>query len=331
MTNVASNSSIVLPSNDRRTKFPPVETFNKGFMQVDAEHSVYFEESGNPQGKPVLFLHGGPGAGPEPGHRQYFDPKVYRIVLIDQRGAGKSTPFASLNNNTTWHLISDIERLREKLKIDKWVVFGGSWGSTLSLAYAITHPERVKALVLRGIFLCRRQEIHWFYQFGAHHLYPDEWERYLAAIPKEEHHDLVSAYYRRLTSEDAKVRHAAAEAWARWEGSTLRLLPDLELLKNFTGDSIAPALARIECHYFMNNAFFTSDNWIIENISKIQHIPARIVHGRYDVVCPIQNAWDLHKAWPEAKLEIIADAGHAAGEAGIVDALVRATDEFAKL
>ncbi len=315
----------------RRTKYAPIERYNHGFLQVDAEHSIYFEESGNPKGKPVLFVHGGPGSNTDPGHRQYFDPKVYRIILFDQRGAGKSTPHASLNNNTTWHLISDIERLREKLGVDKWVVFGGSWGSTLSLSYAISHPERVKGLVLRGIFLCRKKEIHWFYQHGAHHLFPDEWERYLKPIPEAERHDLVSAYHRRLTSEDERVRLEAARAWSRWEGATIKLIPDTAQIETFTADHHAVAIARIECHYFMNHAFFASDNWILENIAKVRKIPAIIVHGRYDVVCPVENAWELHKAWPESTLEIVADAGHAASEPGLIDALVRATDAFREL
>jgi proline iminopeptidase len=314
-----------------RTRYPALEPYNTGYIQVDAEHSLYFEECGNPQGKPVVFLHGGPGSGLEKYHREFFDPAAYRIVLFDQRGAGKSDPFASLNNNTTWHLVSDIERLREKLKIDKWLVFGGSWGSTLALAYAETHPERVKALVLRGIFLCRPQEIRWFYQFGAHHIYPDEWERYVAPIPSDERGDLVRAFYKRLTNPDEQVQLEAARAWARWEGSTIKLVPDAKTIADFSADRHAISVARIECHYFVNNAFFKSDNWLIENIGKIRHIPAVIVHGRYDVVCPIENAWDLHKAWPEAKLEIIQDAGHAASEASISDALVRATDAFREL
>jgi proline iminopeptidase len=318
-------------TSQRRSKYPPIEARRTGFLQVDAEHSIYWEESGNPNGKPVVFLHGGPGSNTDPGHRGYFDPEAYRIILFDQRGAGKSEPHASLNNNTTWHLVSDIERLREKLGIDKWVVFGGSWGSTLSLSYAITHPERVKALVLRGIFLCRKKEVHWFYQHGAHHLFPDEWERYLKPIPAAERHDMVSAYHRRLTSENPEVRLEAAKAWSRWEAATIRLLPDLASIDTFTADHHAEAIARIECHYFMNHAFFPTDNYLLENVHKIRHIPGVIVHGRYDVVCAIENAWELHKAWPESKLEIVPDAGHAAAEPGIVDALVRATDHFREL
>lgn len=322
---------IARSSQERRVRYPAIEPYKTGFLQVSAEHEVYFEESGNREGAPVLFVHGGPGAGTEGSHRQYFDPARYRIVLFDQRGCGKSTPHASLNENTTAHLIQDIEMLRKRLGIEKWVVFGGSWGSTLSLAYAQAHPERVKALVLRGIFLCRPKEIKWFYQHGAHHIYPDEWERYLSVIPENEREDLVGAYYRRLTSTDEKTRLTAAKAWSRWEGATLRLVPDQEMIDKFTADHMAVAIARIECHYFMNNAFFRTNNWLIENIAKIRHIPSVIVHGRYDVVCPIENAWELHQAWPESRLAIIPDAGHAANEPGIVDALVRATDEFASL
>jgi proline iminopeptidase len=321
----------MLPTPNRRVRYPALEPRKSGFLQVNIEHEVYWEESGNPEGTPVIFVHGGPGAGTEPSHRQYFDAAKYRIILMDQRGCGKSTPHASLNDNTTWDLVSDMERLREKLRIERWVVFGGSWGSTLSLAYAIKHPERVRGLVLRGIFLCRPKEIRWFYQFGAHHLFPDEWENYLSIIPEGERDDLVSAYYRRLTHTDKKVQLEAAKHWSRWEGATIRLIPDLEMIEKFTGDHMALAIARIECHYFMNNAFFESQNWLIENTSKLGNIPIRIIHGRYDVVCPIENAWELHKALPHAQFEIIADAGHAAGEAGIVDALIRATDDFSDL
>jgi len=314
-----------------RNYYPSIEPYNSGYLQADAEHSVYFEECGNPQGKPILFLHGGPGSGCEPYHRQFFNPQKYRIVLIDQRGSGKSKPFASLSNNSTWDLIADIENLRRKLKIEKWVVFGGSWGSTLSLAYAETHPENIKALVLRGIFLCRPSEIKWFYQHGAHHLFPDEWDRYISIIPENERHDLVTAYHKRLTSTDEKTQLLAAKHWSRWEGATIKLKPDLGLIERFTADHHAISISRIECHYFMNNAFFKTDNWLLENISKIRHIPATIIHGRYDVVCPVENAWALHKAWPEAKINIVADAGHAASEPGIIDALVTATDEYSAL
>jgi proline iminopeptidase len=314
-----------------KTLFPPIKPYNTGFLQVDAEHSIYYEESGNPKGKPVVFLHGGPGSGCSDYHRTFFDPEAYRIVLFDQRGAGKSQPFASLSNNTTWTLVEDIEQLRSKLKIDSWIVFGGSWGSTLALCYAITHPERARALILRGIFLLRPQEIKWFYQHGAHHIYPDEFERYVSVIPEAERHDLVRAFYKRLTSDDAKVQLEAAKAWSRWEGATLSLLQKADKIEEFAADKHATALARIECHYFMNNGFMKSTNWILENVPRIRKIPGVIVHGRYDVVCAVENAWDLHKAWPEAKLEIIKDAGHAAYEPGIVDALVRATEQFKAL
>ena len=312
-----------------RTKYPPIEPFRSGYLSVSAGHELYWEESGNPHGRPVIFLHGGPGSGTEPSHRSFFNPKLYRIVLMDQRGCGKSRPHSSLIENTTWHLVADIEALREHLKIDEWVVFGGSWGSTLSLAYAITHPKPVRALILRGIFLSRLDELDWFYQSGAHHLFPDEWEKYLEPIPPEERGKMIQAYYQRLTSTDESVRKRAAKSWTRWEGATLKLMLDQALLDSFTEEHHADAIARIECHYFIHRCFFKSDNWLIEQVHKIRHIPAVIIHGRYDIVCPFINAWDLHKAWPEASLEIIPAAGHAASEPGILDALIRATDLFA--
>ena len=265
-----------------------------------------------------------------PEYRQFFDPNVYRVVLFDQRGAGQSTPHASLEENTTWDLVSDIERLREHLGIDRWLVFGGSWGSTLSLAYAQTHPARVEAVVLRGIFLCRPKEIRWFYQEGegASAIYPDLWEEYVRIIPEAERGDMLSAYHRRLMSDDEAVRLEAAKAWSIWEGSTSKLLPDEDLIEHFGDPPIALALARIECHYFINNIFFPTDNYLIENIDKIRHIPAVIVQGRYDIVCPMMSAWDLHRAWPEADLRIIPDAGHSATEPGIISALVESTDRF---
>lgn len=314
-----------------RQWYPPIEVNESGFLAVDKTHQLYYEVSGNPNGKPIVFLHGGPGAGTKPLHRQLFDPKKYRIVIFDQRGAGQSTPHANLENNSTWDLVADIEKLRTHLNVDKWVVFGGSWGSTLSMAYAITHPDRVKGLILRGIFLCRKQDIDWFYEGkGAQGIFPDEWERFVKVIPPDERGDMVKAYYKRLVSPDMKVQIEAAKAWSRWEGATLHLIPEQEEIDSFSGDMMAQALARIECHYFINNAFFKTGNWLIENVEKIRKIPAVIVHGRYDVVCPFDNAWDLHKAWPEAKLEIIKDAGHGVSEPGITDALIRATDEFAK-
>lgn len=310
-----------------RTLYSPIEARETGFLEIEG-HKVYFEESGNPKGQPVIFLHGGPGAGTDPKHRCFFDPVKYRIVLMDQRGCGKSTPHASLENNTTWHLVADMERVRALLGIDKWIVFGGSWGSTLALAYAETHPDRVKALIVRGIFLCREKELRWFYQFGAHHLFPEEWQKFLAPIPPAERNDMIHAYYKRLMSNERKE---AAYAWSRWEAMTVKLQLDPEFIASFTEDERADAIARIECHYFVNKGFFQTDNWLIEEAYRIKHIPTVIVHGRYDVICPAENAWELSKALPQAKLEIIPAAGHAASEPGILDALIRATDEFAQI
>jgi len=311
-----------------KTLYDPIEPFNTGRLKVSDVHEIYYEQCGNPNGKPAVFLHGGPGGGISSDYRRYFDPNIYRLVLFDQRGSGKSTPHASIEENTTWHLVEDIERLREHLNIRHWQVFGGSWGSTLALAYAETHPNRVRELVLRGIFLCRPKEIRWFYQEGASEIFPDVWEEYLKVIPESERADMVSAYHRRLTSEDDAVRLEAARAWSIWEGSTSKLFFDPDMIEKFADPEFALAFARIECHYFMNNAFFSSDNYLIENISRIRVIPAVIVQGRYDVVCPIRSAWDLHRAWPEAELRIIPDAGHSISEPGIIDALVRAADKF---
>ena len=311
-----------------RTLYPPIEPYDAGMLPVSPVHTLYYEQSGNPAGTPVVFLHGGPGGGTKPDYRCYFDPEAYRIVVFDQRGAGQSTPHASLDENTTWDLVADIERLREHLAVDTWVVFGGSWGSTLSLAYAETHPDRVRALVLRGIFLCRPKEIRWFYQEGASAIFPDRFEEYISIVPEAERGDVVAAYYRRLTSEDEATRLAAARAWSVWEGSTLKLIPDASTIAHFDEPYNALALARIECHYFVNNAFFETDNWLIEHVDRIRNIPGVIVQGRYDVVCPAMSAWELHKAWPEAELVIVPDAGHAVSEPGIVSALVEATDRF---
>jgi proline iminopeptidase len=311
-----------------RTLYDPIEPYEAGTLAVSSLHTLHYEVCGNPGGTPVVFLHGGPGGGTRPDHRRFFDPAAYRIVLFDQRGAGRSTPHAALEENTTWHLVADIERLRAHLQIDRWVVFGGSWGSTLALAYAATHPDRVRALVLRGIFLCRRKEIHWFYQEGASAIFPDRFEEYLEPIPQAERGDLLRAYYRRLTSEDEAVRLSAARAWSSWEGSTLRLIPDPKLIAEFEEPHKAVALARIECHYFVNDAFLATDNWLLEHVAPIRRIPGVIVQGRYDVVCPAMSAWDLHRAWPEADFQVVPDAGHHAMEPGIVDALVGATDRF---
>ncbi len=309
--------------------YPALEPFRTHRIKVSALHELYVEECGNPQGKPVVFVHGGPGGGCEPWHRQFFDPQKYRAVLFDQRGCGRSTPHAELRENTTWDLVADMEKIRALLGIEKWVVFGGSWGSTLGLAYAQTHPERVFAMVLRGIFLLRPEEIRWFYQEGTSWIYPDAWEHYLKPIPEAERGDFVQAYYKRLTSSEAGIRSEAAKAWSIWEGATSKLFPSDDLVNRFGQDKFAEAFARIECHYFVNGGFFKTPNWLLENVHRIRKIPGVIVQGRYDVVCPIKSAWDLHRAWPEADLQIVADAGHAASEAGILSKLIEATDRFA--
>jgi proline iminopeptidase len=314
-----------------KTFYDPIEPYDEGMLAVSSIHTIYYEQSGNPEGNPVVFLHGGPGGGTTEDYRRFFDPKAYRIILFDQRGSGKSTPYACLEENTTWDLVSDIEKLREHLRIEKWVVFGGSWGSTLSLAYAESHPERVKAIILRGIFLVRKAEIDWFYQQGANAVFPDFWEAYLSLIPVEERSDMVEAYYRRLTSADEATRFAAAKAWSIWEGSTSKLYPDQNLIDDFASPDKAVALARIECHYFLNNCFFDSENYLIDNIARIRHIPTVIVQGRYDMVCPIMSAWALHEAFPEAELVVVPDAGHSAFEKGNLSALVDATDKFKSL
>jgi proline iminopeptidase len=315
-----------LSETPRRDLFPEIEPFASGWMTTDSVHEIYFEECGNPQGIPVLVLHGGPGGAVNPGMRRYFDPAKYRIVLFDQRGCGRSRPNASLEDNTTWTLIEDIERLRERCGVDRWVVFGGSWGSTLAMAYAITHPERVRALVLRGIFLLTRKELHWFYQDGASMIFPDAWERFLAPIPEDERHDLMGAYYRRLTGDDVKARTECAIAWSSWEGETVSVEGPAARPEKFAEAEFALAFARIECWYFMNGGFFPEDGWILKTIGRIRHIPTWIAQGRFDVVTPISGAWALHRAWPEAKLDIVPDAGHASTEPGIVDSLVRGAE-----
>ena len=310
----------------RRVLYPEIEPTASGWMATDSVHEVYWEECGNPHGLPVIVLHGGPGGAVNPSMRRYFDPAKYRIVMFDQRGCGKSRPNASLEDNTTWDLIADIERLRVQLGIEKWVVFGGSWGSTLSLAYAISHPERTQALVLRGIFLLTKKELQWFYQDGASMIFPDAWERFLAPIPENERHDLMRAYYKRLMGDDQKARTEAAIAWSSWEGETVSVEGPASRPDKFAEPEFAVAFARIENWYFTNGGFFDSEHWIIENVDRIRHIPTWIAQGRFDVVTPISGAWSLHRAWPEAKLDIVADAGHASTEPGIIDSLIRATD-----
>lgn len=311
-----------------RTLYPAIEPYNTGRLEVSELHDLYYEESGNKNGKPVVFLHGGPGGGTEPRMRRFFDPSVYRIVLFDQRGCGRSTPHAELRENTTWDLVADIERLRTHLGIERWQVFGGSWGSTLALAYAEEHPERVSELVLRGIFLVRKKEIDWFYQRGASLLFPDAWEDYLAPIPPEERGDLLHAYHRRLTSDDANVRQQAARAWSVWEGRTSTLVTDPALVAKTGGDAFSLAFARIENHYFVNKCWFEKESQLLDRADRIRKIPGVIVHGRYDVVCPLENAWELKQKWPEVELQITPDAGHSAMEPGNIDRLVQATDRF---
>jgi proline iminopeptidase len=310
--------------------FPPRKPYREGYLEVSRIHTIHFEEHGNPRGKPLVFLHGGPGGGIDPVYHRYFDPRKWRVVLFDQRGCGKSKPHAELRENTTWDLVADIETLREHLGIERWVVFGGSWGSTLSLAYSQTHPERCKGIVLRGIFLLRRSELAWFYQEGAGHLFPDAWERYLEPIPVAERGDLIKAYHRRLTSPNRKVRLRAARAWSIWEASTSKLFPNPDLVKAFGRGRFAESFARIEAHYFVNGGFLKSENQLLDGVKRIRKIPAVIVQGRYDVVCPMRSAWDLHRAWPEAKLVVVPDAGHSMTEPGIRRALMEEADRMAR-
>ncbi len=305
------------------------EVTQSGQLQVSKLHAIYWEESGNPKGKPVVFVHGGPGGGVSPATRGFFNPKKYRIIQFDQRGCGKSTPHACLEENTTWDLIADMEQIRDMLNIDQWQVFGGSWGSTLALAYAQKHPERVTELVLRGIFLLRDKELQWFYQEGASRLFPDAWAAYRDFIPENERHDLMAAYQTRLLSDDESVRLEAAKRWSVWEGSTCHMFPDLKHIEDTAEPEFALAFARIENHYFMNKGFFESENQLIENVDEIRHIPTVIIQGRYDVVCPMDTAWELHLAFPEADFQVIADAGHSAFEPSITSALLKATDAWA--
>ncbi len=312
-----------------RTLYPPIEPTKSGMLKVDDRHTLYWEECGNPDGKPVVMLHGGPGGGCNAAMRRFHDPSKYRIVLFDQRGAGRSTPHADLNDNTTWDLVADIERIREMLEIEHWQVFGGSWGSTLALAYAQKHPERVTELVLRGIFMLRRWELEWFYQEGASRLFPDQFEPYREFIPEAERGDLMAAYHKRLTSDDEAVRLEAARRWSIWEGGTSYLEVPEDYADSHGDAQFALAFARIENHYFVNKGFFEVDDQLLRDVDRIRDIPGVIVHGRYDVVCPVANAWDLHKAWPKAELMISPTAGHSAFEAENIDALIRATDQFA--
>ena len=319
-------SAAVMSSLGRRGLFREVEPFSFGWMATGGPHEIYYEECGNPRGKPCVILHGGPGGAVNPTMRRFFDPAKWRMALFDQRGCGRSRPNASLDDNTTWSLIEDIERLRVHLGVEKWTVFGGSWGSTLALAYAITHPDRVDGLILRGVFLLTERELRWFYQDGASMLFPDAWERFLAPIPEDERGDLMAAYHRRLVAPDRRVQLEAAAAWSQWEGDTISLRGPEARPPKFNEEDFAIARARIECHFFTNRGFFDEDGWILKNIDRIRHIPGWIVQGRFDVVTPLDSAWRLHRAWPEARFDIVWDAGHASTEPGVIVGLVRATE-----
>jgi proline iminopeptidase len=313
-----------------RTLYPPIEAYETGMLDVGDGHVVYYERSGTRGAKPAVFLHGGPGGGISAKHRQLFDPASYDVMLFDQRGCGRSTPHAGLEANTTWHLVADIERLRELMGVETWQVFGGSWGSTLALAYAETHPERVSELILRGIFMVSRAELNWYYQFGASEVFPDKWEEFLAPIPLEERGDLAAAYRRRLTGDDVAAQLEAAQAWALWEGQTITLLPDAGLTSGFANAHFALAFARIENHYFVHNGWL-EEGQLLRDAGRLRDIPGVIVQGRYDMACPARTAYELHKAWPTADFHLIEGAGHAYSEPGILDQLIRATDRFAGL
>jgi len=313
---------------DRRTLYPPIEPYRTGRLDVGDGHVLYWEQCGNPEGKPVVMLHGGPGAGCSPDHRRQFDPTRFNVTLFDQRGCGRSTPHASLEANTTWHLVEDMERLRAHVGVEKWMVFGGSWGSTLALAYAQTHPDRTTELVLRGIFLFRQKELDWLYQFGASEVYPDKWGAFLAPIPESERGDIVTAYQQRLTSDDAAVRLEAAKAWSKWEAETVTLLPDPHVIEEHTGDEFAIAIARIENHYMVHKGWL-EEGQLLANAHRLKDIPGVIVQGRYDMCTPPVSAWDLKQVWPEVDLQIVPDGGHLFTEPGVLDGLIRAADRFA--
>lgn len=310
-----------------RNFYPAIEPNQVYQLQVDGMHTLYVEESGNPDGLPVIFLHGGPGAGCETYHRRFFNPEIYRIILFDQRGCGRSTPHAELENNTTWDLVADMEMIRNKLAIEQWVLFGGSWGSTLALAYAEKHPEKVSGLVLRGIFLARPEDVAWFYQHGTSQHFPDYWQQFLAPVDEKDRGDMVNAYYRLLTSDNESIRNQAAQAWSVWEGLTATLIPDEQVLDHFSDPHAALSIARIECHYFVNDSFFTP-NQLLNDIEKIKHIPGYIVQGRYDMICPIEQAWSLHQAWPNSELIVLPTSGHAVLEEDITNALINVCDQL---
>ena len=311
-----------------RTLYPEIDPYASGHLDVGDGHKIYWERSGTPGAKPAVFLHGGPGGGFSPKHRQLFDPALYDVLLFDQRGCGKSTPHASLEANTTWHLVADIERLREMAGVDQWLVFGGSWGSTLALAYAQTHPTRVSELVLRGVYTLTREELLWYYQKGVSEMFPDKWDRFIAPIPEGERHDMMAAYRKRLVDPDETVQLAAARAWSIWEGETITLLPNATYTANFSEDRFALAFARIENHYFVHNGWL-EEGQLLANAGRLKDIPGAIIHGRYDMPCPARYAWELHKRWPKAEFFLVEGAGHAYSEPGILDRLIHMTDKFA--
>lgn len=316
--------------SELRTLYPPIEPFETGMLDTGDGHRIRWERVGTRGATPAVFLHGGPGGGIAPAHRQLFDPARYDVILFDQRGCGQSTPFASLENNTTWHLVADIERLREMAGFEKWVVFGGSWGSTLALAYAETHPARTSALVVRGIYMLRPSELDWYYRFGVSEMFPDKWERLLAPIPEAERGDILRAYHKRLTGPDEAIQRAVGQVWSRWEGETITLLPDPALGDRMGEEDFAHAFARIETHFFVHDGWL-EENQLLRDAHRLADIPGVIVHGRYDMPCPARSAWDLHKAWPRAEFHLVEGAGHAFSEPGILDRLIRATDQFADL
>ncbi len=320
---ISSAPAVVAPA-----LYPPIEPFRTGMLDTGDGHSIYWELCGNPQGKPAVFLHGGPGAGCSPDHRRLFDPERYCVLLFDQRGCGRSRPHASLDENTTWHLVADMERLRILIGVERWLVFGGSWGSSLALAYAQTHPARVSELVVRGIFTLRQAELHWYYQEGASWLFPDLWEDFVAPIPEAERGDLMAAYRQRLVGGDRAAQRACARAWSLWEGQTITLMPDPGGAARHGDDDFALAFARIENHYFVHGGWL-EEGQLIRDAGKLAGIPGVIVQGRYDMACPTKTAWDLHRAWPEAEFHLVADAGHAFSEPGILAQLLAATDRFA--
>ena len=315
-------------TNELRGFYPEIEPFETGMLDVGDGHQIYWERFGTKGAKPAVFLHGGPGGATSPSHRRLFDPALYDVILFDQRGCGKSTPHASIEANTTWHLVADIERLRQMIGAEKWLVFGGSWGSTLALAYAETHPERVSELVLRGIYTLTKAELDWYYQFGVSEMFPDKWERFCAPIPENERHEMMAAYRRRLTGTDREEQLRCAVAWSSWEGETITLLPNPDYSDHFYDPEFALAFARIENHFFVH-AGWLEEGQLLRDAYKLKDIPGVIIHGRYDMPCPAKYAWALHKAWPKADFHLIEGAGHAYLEPGILDQLIRATDRFA--